>query len=207
MNPDRLLIAGAVIAAILIAWRTWYMHDVAKGIAEEWLHANRYKAISVKTGLFGGFRFGPRMFRNEERSTHFRCVVEDTRLGGRGVVWLRVWTDRLGLIAREPDVNWETHPHTLDAAGFLPVEDRLEVAQRALLKRIARGETQFAAPSHPRADDEPFDTIVEHLKAMQERRLIAISTPQRSSTAGSMYELVEFAELTEEGRAYLASFS
>jgi hypothetical protein len=41
---------------------------------------------------------------------------------------------------------------------------------------------------------------------MQVKGFIAISTPQRSREPGSTYELVEFAELTEEGRAYLATF-
>ncbi len=206
MKAERLAVIISVLVALGTMWRTWWLQNEAHGIAEEWLRDHKYKPISVKTGFFGSLRFGVRFFRRTDSVTYFRCVVEDAQLGGRGVLWLRVWTDRLGLLAREPEMKWEIQPHNADLLAFVPVEDRLEVAQRALLKRIARGETRFAAPRHPRDDEAPFDTLVEHLKAMQVRKLIAISTPQRARTPGAMYELVEFVELTEEGRAYLATF-
>ncbi len=206
MKPDRLLVIFFALAILGAFWRSWWLHNEARGIAEEWLREHKYKVISVKVGFFGGLRFGVRFFRRTDNITHFRCVVEDAQLGGRGVLWLRVLTDRLGLLLRDPEMRWEIEPHNPDPLSFVPVEDKLETAQRDLLRRIAHGETRFSAPRYPREGEEPFDALVEHLKAMQVRGFIAISTPQRSRVPGSTYELVEFAELTEEGRAYLATF-
>ena len=83
----------------------------------------------------------------------------------------------------------------------------MEVAQRALLKRIARGETSFAAPRRSADGGEAFDMLVEHLMAMQTRGLITASVPRAARTPGSMYELVDSVELTEAGRAYLGTFA
>lgn len=173
-------------------------------IAESWLREHQYKVLTLGHGGLSFFRFSPRFFRNDDAAFLFRAVVEDKQLGGTGIVWLRVWTDRLGLIAREPDISWERRPVPLDATPAQP-EERWEQAQRALLRRIARGTTSFSAPRHEAPDAMPFDELIEHLLAMQNRGLIACSTPVTSRRPGARYDMVEIVELTDAGRAYLES--
>ena len=204
VNPLYIIIFAVVMGAGI--WREWWLQGAARSIAESWLREHKYRVISIRTSWFGSFRFAPKLFRNTERTAQFRCEVEDTQLGGTGVVWLRVWTDRVGLIGREPDVEWETQPFNSDP-DFLPGGTPMEVAQRALLKRIARGETSFAAPRRSADGGEAFDMLVEHLMAMQTRGLITASVPRAARTPGSMYELVDSVELTEAGRAYLGTFA
>ncbi len=205
MKVDPLYIIIVVVAMGAGIWRESWLHGVARSIAEGWLREHQYKVISIRTSWFGSFRFAPKLFRNTERTAQFRCEVEDTQLGGTGVVWLRVWTDRAGLIAREPDVEWETQPFNTDP-DFIPGDTGMEAAQRALLKRIARGEVSFAAPRRSADGGEAFDMLVEHLMAMRNRGLITAGTPRPARTPGAMYELVDGVELTDEGRAYLATF-
>ncbi len=183
-------------------WRERWLHNAARSIAEAWLREHGYKVVSIRTSWFGTFRFAPKLFRNTERTAQFRCEVEDTQLGGTGVVWLRVWTDRVGLIGREPDVEWETHPVNVDPE-FIPGDTGMEAAQRALLRRIARGEVSFSAPRRSDDGGEAFDMLVEHLMAMRNRGLITAGTPRPARTPGTMYELVDAVALTDAGRAYL----
>ncbi len=202
---QRLAILFVALVMLAAIGRSWWLYMEARAIAESWLREHKYRVRSLKVGLFPLFRFPARFFRNEERSTPFRAVVDDQQLGGTGVVWLRVWTDRLGLIAREPDVSWERRPVKVDP-GDVPPEEKWELVQRALLKRVAHGETSFAAPRHPKADEMPFDEVVEHLLAMQKRGLIACSLPRASRQPGSRYDFIEFVEITDTGRAYFEQY-
>jgi hypothetical protein len=203
ISPRLLVIIGVVVLLGTIA-RAWWMHDEARAIAEAWLREHKYRVLSLRAGWFGFVRFTPSLFRDSDRSHLFRAVVEDKQLGGTGIVWLRVWTDRLGLLARDPDVSWERRPLSVDGIPPSP-EERWEQAQRALLRRIARGANSFTAPRRESPDGMPFDELVEHLLAMQKRGLIACSTPVKSHRPGARYQQIEFVELTDAGRGYLDS--
>ena len=203
MNQQlRIVIVVGGLAILASIARSWWLHARAKAIAEIWLEREKYKVQSLKVGLFSFVMFSPKFFRNDNHSIAFRAVVEDRKLGGTGVVWLRVWTDRLGLIDSEPDIRWEKRPIRTDP-NDLPPDEQWEMAQRALLKRVSRGETSFAAPKRPHDGEMPFDELVEHLMAMQKRGLVACSIPRPARTPGSRYDYIEFVELTDEGRGYL----
>lgn len=145
MIQPRLLVIIAIVALLGTIARTWWMHAEARAIAESWLREYKYCVLRLRLGWFAFFRFTPTLFRNSDRAHLFRAVVEDTQLGGTGIVWLRVWTDRLGLLAREPDVSWERRPVPVDGTPASP-EERWEQIQRALLRRFERGANSFVAP-------------------------------------------------------------
>ena len=204
MIPPRLLVIIGILVLLGTISRTWWMHAEARAIAESWLREHKYRVLRLRLGWFTLFRFTPQLFRNGDRAHHFRAVVEDKELGGTGIVWLRVWTDRLGLLAREPDISWERRPVPVDGTPASP-EEVWEQAQRALLRRIARGANSFAAPRRESPDGMPFDEMIEHLLAMQQRGLIACSIPVTSHRPGARYDKIEFVELTDAGRGYLDS--
>jgi hypothetical protein len=204
MIPQRLLIVIAVLVVIGVVARSWWKYGEARLIAESWLREHHYRVLKLGLGGFSFFRFAPRLFRNDDSAFAFRAFVEDKQLGGAGIVWLRVWTDRLGMIEREPEISWERRPIPLEIAPAQP-EEQWEQAQRVLLRHIARGTTSFTAPRREAPDAMPFDELIEHLLAMQNRGLIACSAPVESRKPGARYELIEFVELTDAGRAYLDS--
>lgn len=204
MIPQRVLILIGGLVVVGAAARAWWRYGEARWIAESWLREHHYKVLTLRLGWFSFVRFTPRFFRNDDSAFAFRAFVEDKQLGGAGIVWLKVWTDRLGLIAREPDISWERRPVPLDVTPAQP-EEQWEQAQRALLRRIARGTSSFTAPRHQAPDAMPFDELVEHLLAMQNRGLIACSTPVASRRQDTRYDMIEFVELTDAGRAYLDS--
>ena len=202
INSQRAAVVFGGLAILASIAHSWHRYGKARSVAEAWLEREKYKVRSLKLGLFPFLIFSPRLFRSEERSFAFRAVVEDRMLGGTGVVWLRVWVERMGLILHDPDVRWEKRPLKTHA-NDLPPEEQWEMAQRGLLKRVARGETSFAAPRYPRDGEMPFDELVAHLLAMQKRGLVACSIPRPATTPGAHYEQLEFVELTDEGRGYL----
>jgi hypothetical protein len=204
MIQERLVILLGGLAVVAAAARSWWLSGEARAIAESWLHAHHYKVRKLDHGGLSFFRFPTQFFRNDDAAYRFRAVVEDKQLGGTGIVWLRVWTDRRGLIEREPDVSWERLPSPLADTPAQP-EEKWEQAQRALLRRIARGTSSFSAPRREAPDDMPFDELIEHLLAMQNRGLIACSTPVKSRRPGARYDMIEFVDLTDAGRAYLDS--
>ncbi|HYW50770.1 MAG TPA: hypothetical protein VE861_09200 [Gemmatimonadaceae bacterium] len=205
MTPPPASSIGLGVAAVMSsAVYAWWRHGKARAIAESWLRTHGYKVVTLQAPWFSFVRFPQRWFRDGDSATRFRAVVDDQKLGGTGVLWLRVWTTLAGQASHDVEISWEDLPANADP-GFVPAESRLELHQRALLKRIANGETSFLASRRARAGEPPFDELVEHLLAMQVRQLITCSVPLRSRTPGTMYEYVEHAELTDAGRAYLAA--
>lgn len=201
---DRQAIGLLVLFGIIGIGRAAWLHAEARGIAESWLMRNHYKVHRLTVGLFTFMRFAPRFFRNADSAHTFRAEVTDLSLGGTGIMWLRVWTDRIGLATREPDISWEVMPRADVATpqAQLPLGEQWRVAQHALLERIAAGESSFVAP-RGEAAAAAFDEQVEHLLAMQRRGLITCDPPLQARTAGALYDAISNVALTDTGRSYL----
>jgi hypothetical protein len=203
MQSPSVIALFVLVLAIAIGRSVW-LHAEARAIAESWLMRNRFKVHSLKAGWFTFMRFSPSWNRNSDSSHEFRAVVSDQTFGGAGVVWLRVWTDRTGLVNREPDISWERMPQVGPStpAAERSLDEQWKLAQRALLERVAGGETSFVA-SRGDAAAAAFDEQVEHLLAMRNRGLITCDTPLRSRAAGALYDAVANVQLTDTGRSYL----
>lgn len=188
-----------VVAVLLHAvWR----YRTARGIAEEWLTSHRYRPRSLRMGWFGIGRFAPKLFRDEGRAFQFRAEVDDMRLGGTGVVWLRVWTDWLGLASREPEVRWERMPIEVDERSDT-MENKLAEAQLALLTRVAAGETTFRSRSHAVDEEADFDEVVEHVMALVRRGLVTCDAPLLNVRGNAQYAAVTNVAITDLGRRLL----
>lgn len=109
MQDASALWLTATVIAVVIGTTTWRYYT-ARSIAERWLMQHRYRVRSLRIGWFSFTRFAPKLFRNEKKAFEFRAEVEDLSLGGTGVLWLRVWTDWIGLSEREPEVTWDRMP-------------------------------------------------------------------------------------------------
>ena len=203
MSSQSAIALGLLLCAASIGYSVWMQHE-ARDIAETWLMQNRFRVHSLKVGWFSFMRFRPQWFRNNDRAHEFRAVVTDMSLGGTGVMWLRVWTDRAGLIMREPEISWERMPERAPGAGASdrPLDDQWRSAQHALLARIAAGETSFVT-SRGDAAAAAFDEQVEHLLAMQKRGLITCDAPLPSRAPGALYDAISNVQLTDTGRSYL----
>lgn len=71
--------------------------------------------------------------------------MQDRELGGAGRLRLRIWTDWLGMLDREPEIDWIDMP-----ARGSPTDpslmERLADAQLDILRRVSSGETTFYPP-------------------------------------------------------------
>ena len=102
--------AGAGLLVVSIGHMIW-RHARARDIAERWLAQHRYRVRSLRLSYWDApMRFRVTPFRNNDWAVDFRAEVDDMRLGGTGKVRLRVWTDWLGMIDREPEVSWDRMP-------------------------------------------------------------------------------------------------
>ncbi len=201
--PNRLLIwFPALLVVVVLAHTTW-RYFAARAIAEEWLSRHRYRPRSLRLAWFSFMRFAPRLFRNEARAFQFRGEVDDMRLGGTGILWLRVWTDWLGLADREPDLSWERMPVAADD-GSRTMEDRMAATQLALLQQVAGGVTTFRTRARTTEAGADFDEVVEHVMALARRGLVSCDTPMLNVRGDSQYESVSNVSLTERGRRLLA---
>jgi len=202
MNPRLTpwLPALFVVAIVLHAiWR----YRTARRIAEEWLLTHHYRPRSVRLGWFGLMRFAPKLFRDEGRAFQFRAVVDDMRLGGTGAVWLRVWTDWLGLAGREPDIRWERMPISVDDDSRA-LDHRLAEAQFDLLQRVAEGESTFRSSTHAIREGADFDMVVEHVMALVRRGLVTCDAPLLDIRGDTQYAAVTNVALTDLGHRLLA---
>lgn len=202
MNPRLTpwLPALFVVAIVLHAiWR----YRAARRIAEEWLLNNHYRPRSLRLGWFGLARFAPKLFRDEGRAFQFRAVVDDRRLGGTGVVWLRVWTDWLGLVSREPDIRWERMPVSVDDDSRA-LDHRLAEVQLGLLQRVADGESTFRSSTHAIREGSDLDMVVEHVMALAHRGLVTCDAPLLNIRGDTQYAAVTNVALTELGHRLLA---
>lgn len=200
-DPKVILYFGAILLAV-IAHSIWRYHT-ARGVAEEWLAQHRYRVRKLGMGWSILPRFAPKLFRNEDRAWQFRAEVDDLRLGGTGVVWLRVWTDWMGLVDREVEVNWELMPRPVDADSET-LDDRLMDAQVELLARVDRGESTFRSRSRSIDDGGAFDEVVEHVMALERRGLVTCDPPLLGHRGNMQYEAVTNVRLTTLGRRLLA---
>ena len=181
----------------------WWRRAKAREIAEQWLHQHRYRVRSLRVSYLNfrpRFRLTP--FRNNDWAVDFRAEVDDTRLGGTGKLQLRVWTDWLGMIDREPEISWIQMP-TEDDGGARAAESQWLDSQIALLRRVADGESTFRPDGRDADARTAFDGTVEHLLAMQRRGLLTCATPIAELRADAQYAAVTDVELTADGRRAL----
>jgi hypothetical protein len=180
----------------------WWRYSQARRIAEQWLARNRYRIKWLKRAWWTGhMRFRMTPFRNNDWAVDFRAEVDDLRLGGTGVVRLRVWTDWLGMIDREPEITWDRMP--TDESGPKSSETQWHESQIALLRRIAGGESVFRPSARDEVSRAEFDATVEHLLALSRRGLLTCATPIAEIKANAQYAVVTDVELTTEGRLAL----
>ena len=189
--------------AVLSAGHWWWRRIKAREIAEQWLHQNRYRVKSLRVSYLNfqpRFRLTP--FRNNDWAVDFRAEVDDVRLGGTGKVRLRVWTDWLGMIDREPEISWEQMPTEEPGSAKNPETQWLD-SQIALLRRAASGESTFRPEGRDPVARSEFDSLVEHILAMQRRGLLTCATPIAELRADAQYGAITDVELTAEGRRAL----
>ena len=194
--------AGAALFVLSIGHMVW-RHRRARDIAERWLAQNRYRVRSLRMSLWDApMRFRMTPFRNNDWAVDFRAEVDDMRLGGTGQVRLRVWTDWLGMIDREPEVSWDRMP-TEENGGPPSPETQWADAQVAVLRRVADGESTFRPDSREPDARIAFDSTVEHVLALQRRGLLTCSTPIAEIKADAQYAAITDVELTPQGRQVL----
>ncbi|HUQ81839.1 MAG TPA: hypothetical protein VM076_11895 [Gemmatimonadaceae bacterium] len=200
------LTAVGAIFALSVGHALW-RRQRARDIAERWLAQNRYRVRSLRASFWDSpMRFRATPFRNNDWAVDFRAEVDDMRLGGTGKVRLRVWTDWLGMIDREPEISWVSMP-TEENGGAQSPETQWAESQLAILRRVADGETTFRPDGREPAARLAFDDTVEHLMALQRRGLLTCSTPIAELKADAQYAAVTDIELTDEGRRVRANAS
>ena len=189
-------------AAFAIAF-WWWRHQRAREIADQWLRQHGYRVRSLRVSYWNvrpRFRMTP--FRDNDWAVDFRAEVDDTRLGGTGTVRLRVWTDWLGMIDREPEVSWDRMP-TEDDGGTRAPETEWADTQLAILRRAADGEHTFRPTGHDATARLEFDETVEHVLALQRRGLLTCSTPMAELKYQAQYAAISDVMVTDDGRRAL----
>jgi hypothetical protein len=199
MSASSTWLVAAILIGVLVATEVWRRRR-AREIAERWLSQHNYRVRQLRlVYLSARPRFRATPLRNNDWAVDFRAEVDDMRLGGTGEVRLRVWTDLLGLMDREPEISWERMP-TLTDGGAMTPEMEWENAQIAVLRRVAAGDTTLRpAGPDPEARAE-FDTTVEHILALQRRGLLHCATPIAELKSEAQYAEVADVVLTTEGR-------
>jgi len=124
------------------------------------------------------------------------------RLGGTGAVRLRVWTDLLGMMDREPEISWDRMTTLTDGGAPTP-EMEWENAQIAVLRRVASGETTWRPEGRAPQARADFDATIEHILALHHRGLLQCSTPIAELHGEAQYAEVADVVLTPEGRRVL----
>jgi hypothetical protein len=202
MRLDTPWLTGALVALSVGHWL--WRHYRAREIAEQWLRQHGYRVRSLRLSFLDirpRFRMTP--FRNNDWAVDFRADVDDTKLGGTGKVRLRVWTDWLGMIDREPEISWVQMP-TEEHDGAKTPETEWASAQIAILRRVAAGEGTFRPAAKDPDVRREFDETVEHVLALQRRGLLTCSTPIAELKADAQYAAVGDIVLTNEGHRILS---
>lgn len=202
MTDRNVLLAGALIIAAGVGhW--WWRRQRAREIAERWLTRHHYRVRSLRFVYFSlAPRFRATPFRNNDWAVDLRAEVDDLRLGGTGEVRLRVWTDWLGMIDREPEVSWDRMPVEREGSAPAPAAQWAE-SQLALLRRVADGESSLRPASRERAARAEFDETVEHVLALQRRGLVTCATPIAELKGDAQYAAISNIALTDGGRRVL----
>jgi hypothetical protein len=173
----------------------------ARAVATRWLaeHDYRIRRVSLPWWSLRAYRFGPALLRNNDHAFQVRAEIEDGKLGGVGVVWLRVWIGWSGTETYAPDIFWESMP-TAERGSAGSSGPPWEGAQLELLRRVAAGTHAFRPDDHrsPEAGAE-FDLLVEHILALQRRGFLACATPVAETRHARTYALVSEVALTPEG--------
>lgn len=203
MNDRTTLWLGALLIIAVLAHSVWRYHT-ARAIAEDWLRRHRYRARALRMSWFALPRFAPKFFRDEGRAYQFRAEVDDLRLGGTGILWLRVWTDWYGLMQREPEVNWERMPVDLDERSRT-MEDKLLELQLSLLGRVADGETTFRMRTGATDMSTDAVNVVEHVMALARRGLVTCDAPLLSGRGEAQVAAVTNVAVTDDGRRLLGA--
>jgi hypothetical protein len=199
MSVGTLWLIGAILVGVFIANEVW-RRGRAREIAEHWLSAHNYRVRElhpVYMSIRQRFRATP--FRNKDWAVDFHAEVDDMRLGGTGELRLRVWTDLLGIMDREPELYWERMP-TPENGGALTPEIQWENAQIAVLRRVAGGDTTLRPDGRDPEARAEFDTMVEHILALQRRGLLHCATPLADLRSEAQYAEIADVVLTTEGR-------
>jgi hypothetical protein len=203
MRPQSLYWLVGLAVALQIGHAFWRRYR-ARAIAERWLAAHNYRVRRIRyVYLSGTPRFRMTPFRNNDFAVDFRADVDDMKLGGTGEVRLRVWTDWLGTIDREPEISWE-HMPTLDHGGALTPEMQWENAQMDVLRRVSSGNTILRPEGRDPESRAAFDALVEHILALQHRGLLHCATPIAELRSDAQYSAIADVVLTDDGRRALA---
>jgi len=199
MSEDTFYLVGAAVLALHLGNLVWRRRR-ARDIADRWLAQHNYRVNWLRAVFWAGWsRFRMMPFRNSDWAVDFRAEVDDLRLGGTGELRLRVWTDWLGMIDKEPEISWVRMPNA-DAGGALSPEMMWEMAQVSVLRRVANGETTLRPAGRDPEARADFDSMVEHILALQRRGLLHCATPIADLRSGAQYAEVADVVLTDEGR-------
>ena len=201
MTQSTVFLVGGIFIALSVGHYVW-RRIRAREIAERWLAQQRYRVRSLRVSYWDMQpRFRATPFRDNDWAVDFRADVDDMRLGGSGEMRLRVWTDWLGMIDKEPEVSWVKMP--TEENGAQSPETQWADAQIALLRRAAAGKLTFRPEGRDPAARAEFDATVEHLLALNRRGLLTCATPIAELKADAQYAAVADVVLTEEGRRAL----
>jgi hypothetical protein len=207
MPEPGFFVYAAVALAIAIGW-SWWGRSRARDAAARWLERHGYRVRSLRTTWGSMTAFGPqlRLVRRNEQTVVFRATVADRRLGGTGVVLVRVRVGAFGGIDEDAiEVSWERMPDPYASGPAAPDAGWLD-AQLALLRRVVDGETTFR-PAAAEPAGEAFDVVVEHLLALQRRGLATCATPLADLRGPGQYVAVTNVALTPEGERVVAGAS
>jgi hypothetical protein len=201
--PERWWVLAGVMLVAAIAHYALRRRK-ARRVAFDWLRQHGYHArrLTIPLWSWRAHRFAPAPLRNNDKAFYARAEVEDRKLGGVGVVWLRTWIGWTGEEIWDTEVFWERMPAEGEGPPAGPV---WEDAQLALLERIAAGEhTLRPADSRSTAAGAAFDLEVEHVLALQRRGLVTCATPvAETRVPGRAYAYVSDVTLTEEGARFV----
>lgn len=198
-----MLLAGATM---LLGLAQYIMRrSKARQVALDWLRQHSYqpRRLTIPWFFTRAYRFAPAPLRNNDKAFYLRAEVEDRKLGGVGIVWIRTWIGWMGNEIHDTEVFWEQMAAANDG---LPAGPTWEMAQLALLDRVAAGEHTFR-PADTRSAEAgaAFDLEVEHLMALQRRGLVTCAAPVAEvRIPGRAYAFVTDAALTEEGQRIVA---
>lgn len=199
-NPQAIQISALFVAAVVAF--SWWRYRAARDIALDYLARNRYRVRKFGMGFHILPKFAGTFGRNYQHSHEFRAEVDDLRLGGTGVVWLRVYTDWLGSLQQEPEVSWERMPRENDETSRT-AEDKWWDAQLSLLARVAAGESSFRSRARSGDEREEFDEVVEHVMALERRGLVKASAPVLNGMGAAQYDSVSNVSITPKGQQLL----
>lgn len=200
-RPEAIQLGALFVVGVVAI--SWWRYRAARDIALDYLTRNRYRVRKFGMGFHILPKFSGRLGRNYQHSHEFRAVVDDLRLGGTGVVWLRVYTNWLGSLQQEPEVSWEKMP-TENSDDSRTAEDKWWEAQISLLKRVKFGESSFRSPLRGEEAREEFDEVVEHVMALARRGLVTASAPVLNGVGAAQYDSVSNVTITPKGEALLA---